>query len=546
LKHSMDFATSFLDPTGKLLVEGLSMPAHLGSMPPAVASIRDTFGDDIRPGDVYLLNDPYSGGMHLPDLFVVKPVFTSGDLLAFAATTAHHADIGGRTPGSMAYDSTEIYQEGLRIPPVRLFEGGQPSHAVFALLMQNTRLPSRVGGDLNAQLAACATGERELLALCDRYGSDVMRAIFRELLEYAARLGRAALARMPEGTWRFTDHIDNDGIVDAPIAIEVAITLAGGEAIIDFEGTSPQAKGAINPSFSLTQSIAYAALRCVLDGDIPPNSGFFDLVDVRAPLGCLVNPKPPASCAARGITLYRMADAIFGALAQAVPDRVRAAGEGGTSNIRISTESADGAPIILMDIFQGTWGAAASSDGYEGLGNPMVNHSNTPVEAIEQDYPILIDTYGFVPDSGGPGRFRGGVALERAWRFLGDEGMIQLRSDRRAFPPYGLFEGEPGMPSATTYRRQDGSEVELPAKATQAMRRGEVLWHRIGGGGGFGDPLERDPELVLTDFVNEMVTSSHARDSYGVVIDQDGPAVDAEATAMLRAELRRRASKREG
>ncbi|HEX7103212.1 MAG TPA: hydantoinase B/oxoprolinase family protein [Nitrolancea sp.] len=534
VRDNMDFSTALCDRSGNLIAQGLTIPLHLGSVPDAMAAFFRAFGDDIVPGDVWIMNDPFSGGMHLPDIFVVKPIFTEdATLCGFAVTIAHHTDVGGRVAGGNASDSTEIYQEGVRIPPLRLYRRGEPNETFFTLFLANVRVPDKVLGDLRAQLAACHIAERRLRELIERFGVATLDQTFAELLDYAERMVRAEIARMPDGVYRFTDYIDNDGIAPGPIAIAVTLTIAGDKIDVDFAGSAPQVKGAINSTLSVTKSMAYAAIRCVLPPEIPNNAGIFRAISVSAPPGTVVHAVPPAAVAARGLTAFRMGDALIGALAQALPERVFAAGEGGNSGISIGGYDAKRRPFIYVEFVCGCWGARAGKDGVDGITNVFSDLSNNPVEMIEASFPLRIDAYELVPNSGGAGRFRGGMGIRKQITFLEKEAVLQVRSDRMEHQPYGLDGGRPGAPTHNRLLRS-GAAHPMPSKFTEWIHYGDTFDHRQAGGGGFGDPFTRDSSAVLTDVRNGLVSPASARHDYGVVIDPECWEVDKAETKRLR------------
>ncbi len=337
VKDVMDFSAALCAADGQMVAQAKTIAQHLGAIPEAMESVLSAFADDLHDGDVVIMNDPYHGGMHLPDIFMFVPIFHGGVRRAFAVVICHHTDVGGRVPGSNASDSTEIYQEGLRMPPLKLYERGVINRTLEKLIRINVRVPDRVMGDLAAQYAAAQVGRRGLEKLMERYGADELDAYMQELLDYAERMTRAEILTWPRGTWRFTDHIDNDGLSDAPIPISVAITVRGdGTLAVDYSGSSPQVRGALNSTLSFTRSLTYLSVRCVLAKDIPNNVGLFRCVDVTAPEASILNVAMPGACAARALTGYRVFDAMLGALAQIVPDKVPAAGEGGNSVICIS------------------------------------------------------------------------------------------------------------------------------------------------------------------------------------------------------------------
>jgi N-methylhydantoinase B len=544
LKDNMDFSTALCGADGQMLAQGLTLPIHLGSVPDAMDGILRRYPPEtIRPGDVFIMNDPFEGGMHLPDVFIVKPIFVGtgprGDeetLAAFAATVAHQTDMGGRVPGSNASDSTEIFAEGLRIPALKFYEQGRPNETLMRIISKNVRVPDAVLGDMASQVAACSIAEREFLKLAERYGLETLETYFAELLDYTERMTRAEIAGWPDGEYRFEDFIDDDGIEDKPIPIRVTVTVRGDELVADFAGSSEQVKGAINSSPSFAKSAVYLTVRSVMDAEVPNNACYFRPITVLTPPGTIVNPKLPAAFAARGLTGFRMIDAMLGALAQIRPGRVPAACEGGNTGVSIGGWDKERGPFIFVEFVCGTGGARPGLDGVDGHTNPGVCMCNVPCEVVEIESPVVVERYGFEPDSGGAGKYRGGLALVRDFRFVGEEAILQVRSDRRKYLPYALDGGRPGTPSNNVLN-PDGEARELPSKFTMTVHRGDLLHHVQPGGGGLGNPLERDPKRVLEDVLDEKLSPEYARREYGVVLEAPGRRVDAEATERLRREL---------
>jgi N-methylhydantoinase B len=538
LKDNMDFSTALADADGKLVAQGLTLPGHLGSIPTALESIMGQFGDNMGPGDIFIMNDPFDGGMHLPDIFVIKPLYVDGQRLAFAATVCHHTDVGGRVPGSNASDSTEVYAEGLRIAPMKMYEAGKRNDTLFTFIEKNVRVPVKVFGDLRAQLAACHIAERQFLELVGRHGAATVNLYMQEVIAYAERLTRAAIAKLPDGVYRFEDWIDDDGIdVGKPIRLFVTLSKKGDSLIADWTGSSPQVKGAINNTLSFTKAASYCAIRSVLPPGIPNNEGVFRAIEVIAPPGTIANVVLPGATAARGLTGFRMVDCCFGALAMMVPDQVFAASDGGNTGISIGGYGADRQPFIYVDFTCGTWGGRPYADGLDGNSNMFANMASTSVEITEAEHPIQILTYEFIADKAGAGKYRGGIPYRRDYRFLEEEGILQVRADRRTIRPYGLYGGSPGKPSAN-YLNPDGENQPLESKLTMTIRRGTVFRHELAGAGGWGDPLERDPQAVLKDVRNELISLTAAAQEYGVAIDTHNWKVDEAATQRRRADIR--------
>ena len=537
LRDNMDFATAFCDEEGTLVAQGLTLPGHLGSVPTALEAVISRYHDDINEGDVFCLNDPYEGGMHLPDLFVIKPIFHEGFRVAFACVSSHHVDTGGRVPGSNAADSTEIYQEGLRIPPTKLYNEGKPNDTLFRIIEKNVRAPTLYFGDLRGQLSACHTAETQFLEVIERYGRETTIRLMRDLTDYAERVARAAISEIPDGKVSFEDWIDDDGVEHGkPIRLFVTIEKIGDSFKVDWEGTAQQAKAAINNTLSFTKAASYAAIRCILQTDIPTNAGFFRCIDVKAPKGTIANMELPAPCAARGLTGFRMIDCLMGALSQLVPDRVFAASDGGNTGISVGGYDADRKPFIFVDFTCGTWGGRPWADGLDGNSNIYANMASQPVEVIEAENPLEILAYEFLEDRCGAGKFRGGAPYCREYRFTETEGVLQIRADRQKFKPYGLYGGYPGEPSVNIWD-PDGNSSIMPPKFTETVKKGEIFRHEVAGAGGWGDPLERETAAVARDVRNEIVSEKRALEDYGVVLQ--GYEVDEEATKKKRSEIKR-------
>ncbi|MBL8701590.1 MAG: hydantoinase B/oxoprolinase family protein [Alphaproteobacteria bacterium] len=545
LKDNMDFSTGFADANGKLVAQGLTLPGHLGSVPTAMDSIMKHFAGDIAEGDVFIMNDPFDGGMHLPDIFIFKPLFHKGEHLAFACTVCHHTDVGGRVAGSNASDSTEIYAEGLRIAPLKLYEAGRINKTIMTFIERNVRVPVKVFGDLRAQLAACHIAEKQFAELVARHGAEQTKALMRETVDYAERMTRASLEKLPDGEWSFEDWIDDDGVdYGKPIRLFVTIRKKGGHMVVDWTGTNPQVKGAINNTLSFTKAASYTGVRSVLPPGIPNNEGVFRAIEVICPPGTVGNGVLPAACAARGLTGFRMTDCMFGALAMMLPSRVKAAGDGGNTGISIGGYDEHRKPFIYVDFTCGAWGARPWADGLDGNSHMFANMASHSIEVTEAEHPISLLAYEFVEDRAGAGKFRGGVPFKRDYRFNETEGVLQVRSDRRDHRPFGLYGGSPGAPSEN-WLNPDGENRQLPGKFTMTVRKGDVMRHILAGAGGWGDPLERDPVAVLKDVRNELLSAAKARADYGVVVDTKTWRIDEAATAKARTEIRAKRAWRE-
>ncbi len=492
VRDGMDFSAALCDPRGETVAQAVTVPFHLGSVPHAMTTLQAKWGQRMRPGDVFVMNDPFDGGIHLQDIFVFKPVFLDETLIGFATTTAHHGDVGGRLPGSAACDNTEIFQEGIRLPWLKLFDAGEPVEAVFEIIRANVRIPRMTLGDLGAQIAATAVAEQELQELARRCGPERLAALTDGLLEHTERLVRQEILSWPDGSATFTDYLDSDGIERRDVPLVATVTIAGDELTADLRDSAPMVAGALNSTRSFIQACVYQTVLSALEVEVPNTAGAFRPIHVLTKPGTVAEVVMPGASSMRGVTGFRAVDALNGALAQLIPERVPAAGEGGNTLAVFGAERPDdGGRFIFYELVVGTWGGTPADDGNDGLTNPASLAANIPVEVAESEFPIQIERYGLVPDSGGAGTHRGGLAVERAWRCLTPDTSLIVRSDRSAHPPYGLAGGEPGSLSANALLRPDGSEEVLPSMFSITIGEGDVYLHRTAGGGGWGDPHSR-------------------------------------------------------
>jgi len=539
VKDALDYSTAFCAADGQVIAQGLTIMLHLGSFPSAIQSVLTKFDGRINPGDVFILNDPYtSSGIHLPDVYIIKPVFSGAALQGFVGVVAHQADIGGLVPGSNSTESIEIYQEGLRIPTSKLYDAGKPSEAVFDLIATNVRLPIQVRGDMRSQLAACEIGERALLELIGRYSAEELNRHYEALLDYSELRARQEISALPDGKYEFEDFIDADNIKEGPVRLAVSLEIRGDEIFVDMAGSSPQVPAGINSPLPFTKAAIYGAIRLIMDPDIPNAAGYHRPIHITVPSASVVNPVHPAPVAARGITGFRTMDAVLGALAQAIPDRVPADGEGGNTLISLGGRRSDGTPYALVDFFAGARGGGSGSDGSEGVSHPAGNTASSPVEILEVENPVVIDEYALITDSGGAGKFRGAQSYVKQVTNIGEQATLQLRSDKRKFPPYGLQGGSTGSPSLNILNPGPNERL-LPTLAQVELGKNEVIRHEMAGGGGWGNPLDRDPAAVLEDVIDGRVSVKAARDEYGVVLAERSSEVNEVATAKLRTELAR-------
>ena len=538
VRDNMDFSTAIFNAEGDQVAQGLTLPFHMGAMQPALNGVLQHFGDDVKPGDIFANNDPYEGASHLPDIFLFKPIFVNELLMGWTCVIAHHTDIGGRVAGGNACDNTEIYQEGLRLPPLKLYEEGVLNKAVWRIIEKNVRVPDKVLGDIMAQLSAIRQGESDVLQLVEDHGLETLKSYMTDIIDYTERLTRAEIEALPNGSWEFTDYVDDDGFKPEPIAIKVKVTIDGDEMVVDFTGTSPQAKGSINPNLPFTTSSVYAVIKNLTNPNITANAGFFRPIKVIAPPGCYVNPQHPAPVAARGLGGFRVAHTVFGAMAKALPDKVPAAWGGGEIGASFGGYYPDGKAFVFLEFNNdGPRGGGPFADGADGASAPVTNQANTPIETIEADQPLLINRYGYVPDSGGAGKFRGGLGVVREYQLTADEATVQIRSDRNKFLPWGAQGGSPGSRTHSILN-PDTENRELPSKFLLEVKEGDVYRSIQAGAGGYGDPLERDPEAVLKDVLQEKVTVDRARTHYGVVFSTEPLEVDRKATEALKDRIR--------
>ena len=536
VRDAMDFSAALLGPTAETVAQAVTIPFHLGAVPTAVDALLARFRDRMRPGDVFIMNDPFDGGMHLPDVFVIKPVYYQETLIGYGVATAHHGDIGGRLLGSSATDNTEVFQDGLRIPWMHLYREGRPVEEVHALIRANVRVPHMLFGDLGAQVAACSVGERALQAMAERYGMERLAELMDGLIDYTEVLMRREISSWPDGTATFTDYMDSDGIESRDVAIRVRVTIEGDEVEVDLSDSDPMVAGSLNATRSFIMATAYHCVMSAAASEFPNTAGAFRPVRIVTRPGTVTHAVYPGANSMRGVTGFRAFDAINGALARLVPDRVPAAGEGGNTVVILGGHHEDGEPFVYFELLVGTWGATPRNDGNDGLSNPIATAANVPIEVAEAEFPIIVERYGLVPDSGGAGLHRGGLGLEKSWRPLVPTSLL-IRSDRQRHPPFGLLGGEPGGLSTNSVSRLSGEEQALPPMFSDGLAAGELYHHVQAGGGGWGDPLERDPEQVADDVRNGKIGREAARHSYGVVLDDD-LGVDLEATASARREMR--------
>lgn len=485
IKERRDYSCAVFDSAGDMVAQGDHMPVHLGSMPLSVAAA--VHRRKMKPGDMVILNDPYAGGTHLPDITLVSGVFDRNVLRFYVASRAHHSDVGGMVPGSMPI-ADEIFQEGLRIPPVRLIAGGVINRDIWDLLLLNVRTPKEREGDLSAMIAANKTGERRLIEAVERYSWPEVRRYIDAILNYSERMTRLAIGSIPSGVYEAEDFLDDDGVGDRPIRIKASLSIRKDRAIVDFTGSDAQVAGSLNAVFAITASVVFYVFRTLVDVAIPSNAGGMRPIRIVAPEGSIVNALPPgAVCGGNVETSQRLVDVLYRCLAQALPNSIPAASQGTMNNVTFGgRHPATGETYAYYETVCGGMGARPGMDGISGVHTHMTNSLNTPVEAFEHSYPVRVLRYALRKGSGGKGRFRGGDGVVRELQFLG-RAQVTVLSDRRKYPPYGLNGGEPGALGRNTVRRKDGKVEELPAKFTGWFDAGDVLCIETPGGGGLGE-----------------------------------------------------------
>ncbi|MWV63224.1 hydantoinase B/oxoprolinase family protein [Halorubrum sp. JWXQ-INN 858] len=537
VKEAQDASAAVFDPDGRTIAQAMAIPAHLGMMVPAVESILDAFPvEEMEPEDVYLMNDPYDGGTHIPDITVVKPVFNDGEVIALGATMAHHQEMGGLTPGSLPPNATEIYQEGLRLPPLQYHDRGEINETLVSLIEKNVRTPYTTLGDLRAQVSSVSIANRRIGAVAGEYGNEAFGEVVDRIIDHAERLTRSKIAEIPDGSYAFHDFIDDDGVeMHQPIRIEATVTVDGSDMHVDFTGTGAQAKGPVNSVPSATLSGVYYVVRAITDPTIPNNAGCFLPVEVTMPEGSLVNPLPPAPVNARSLTVKRIVDVLFGALAEAAPESVTAAGNGQLLSHRFSGFD-DDERWIYGEVGAGGSGARPTKDGLDCIDTDITNCMNTPVEATELSAPIRVRRYDLWRDSGGPGKHRGGLGYRKQFEPLVDGVTFTHRRDRHDFPPWGIHGGRPAPTCRTDVHRTSGETESLPSQAIVRLDAGDVVDVHTTGGGGYGRPIDRPVEAVVRDLREDRVSEAVAETEYGVVLADGG--VDREATRARRDRLR--------
>jgi len=519
VREILDYSTCVFDAEGGSVAQAARMPVHLNSMAACLTDLLSRFLplEEWHEGDVVLTNDPYCGGQHLPDWLAFAPVFHAGRRVAIAGILVHHLDVGGGAPGSYYAKATEIFHEGLRIPPVKVVEAGRRNEALVRVLLQNSREPANVGGDFLSQLAALEVGAANLRRLAGRYGADTLAAACRAIQAQSERAMRAAIGRVPDGVYRFEDFVDDDGISDAPIRIHVELTIAGEEATVDLAGSSPQAAGPVNCTLNMTSSAVICGVMMAIGQEVAGNAGCYRPIRVLAPPGLVVNVASPGPVANRMAVGHRVVTTVMGAFARAVPERVPAAYYGMSYAYAVNAIDADGRRRLYFDLEVGGWGGHPEADGAHAFSCGFHNVANSPVEMIESAYPLTFTAYALRPDSGGAGRRRGGMGLVREFRLDAPAADFAANLERFTFQPYGLEGGAPGARGRLLLQRAGQGQVEsLPSKvAGLKLGSGDRIRLETSGGGGWGDPAAREPARIAADVRDGYLSAEAARRDYG-------------------------------
>ena len=510
VKEGLDASASLFTIDGETLAQAIALPFHLATLIPIVKKIIEEFQlDQMADKDIYIMNDPYMGGTHLPDIALVMPIFSGGELIAFSAAMTHHQDVGGMSPGSVPTNATEIFQEGIRIPPLKYSDKGVINDTLLKILKLNVRLPDSFEGDLNAQIAACEIGRRRISDLEVRYSAKVLKNIFLDLLNRSESMTKQAIMALPDGTHAYFDYLDNDGIdLDTPIKIEVSVRVMGDSVEIDFSGTSQQVRGPFNLMPSGAYAAAYFAVHALTDPNIPTNGGCFRPIKLLLPEKSIVNPEEPAPVNARTSTMKRVAGCITGALGQFVPERAPADAAGEMLLLAFGGNRVDGSRYVVGELIASGSGASEGMDGVDVIETDGTNCMNLPVEALEMDVPIRVHKTELNTGSGGSGKFRGGLGLIREYEILHGTVIFTHRGERHSHPARGLMGGEPGGKAYSKIKRYDGKEIVIKSKTVETLRIGDRISVQTAGGGGYGRPADR-PDYLKKNDVADRKTFDH-------------------------------------
>ncbi len=534
IKTRADFSCAIYDEKLRVVAQSFSQPIHLASMVRMIpAAVRDYGADKLEPGDGIAMNDPHRGSMHLNDIGIIVPLFRDGRLAGFTANVAHHVDIGGLAPGGLCV-SKDVYQEGVIIPATRVMRGGAIIDDIFNLIVANIRSPKQFSGDLRAQIASALLGQKRVQALHDRFGSETVLSFNDELMAYTRRWTQKAISQLPEGVYTATCELDDDGVTDRPIKLAVRVAIRGGEAHFDLTGSDAQRPSPMNANLTYSYSALSYVIRCLIDPDIPINDGFYSQIHVTAPPGTVVNATHPCGVMGGNDIAMRLVDLGFLALSEAMPDKIVACSKSVICNMGCGgVDPRDGDYYTFMETIAGGYGARPNKDGIDAVQAHIQNTENSAIEETENNYPMRITRYELVADSEGAGKFRGGLGLRRDWQFPQHPATVTIFSGHRKKGPWGLFGGQPGRASSYTLN-PDGDARDLPSKVTLDLAPDDVVSYQTPGGGGYGDPMSRDPHAVLEDVLDGKISSRRAAEVYGVVIDECTATLNEKETERVR------------
>lgn len=528
IKERRDISTAVFDPDGNMVAQAEHVPMHLGSLLSIIKEVYKKYPKEIiKPGDMFIGNDPYNGGgTHLPDITIVAPVFAGEKMIGWVANLAHHSDVGGKVPGSTSGDAVSIFQEGLKIPISRVCRNDKPNEEIIDFVLVNSRIPGERYGDLNAQIAANRVGIRRLLEAYDIYGDLLVDSMY-ELQDYAERRLRAGISKLEDGVYEFTDYMDDAGVASPdPIRISVKIHIHGDTMDLDFAGTNRQVEGPINVTYNGLLATVFYALKALIDPEIPSNAGIYRVFNIIVEPGLIINAQNPAPVGARIDTCMRVADVIFGAMAPVVPERAIAGCNSSCTTAVFSGNDPEDSNhfYVYLETIAGGSGASMHQDGLNGVQVHLTNTSNLPIEALEMEFPlVVVREYSLIENSGGAGEYRGGQGICRKFEARFDHVTFTGLGDRQKFPPWGLNGGSPGSGGMYDLKRKDDTMTRLPSKCSDVvLHTGDIVTIRTPGAGGYGDPKRRNPAAVLVDVIENKVTVDQAFEVYGVKIKQDG------------------------
>lgn len=538
VKEGKDCSTAVFDVQGQTVAQSMAIPIHLGTLMGSVPQILKVFPvSEAHEGDIFIANDPYSGGTHLPDITMVVPIIYQGEVVALSCSMVHHQDIGAMTPG-VPTSATSIYQEGLNLPPVKFYDAGSPVKAIHDIIRKNVRTPDLVIGDLRAQVASGNVGKLRIREVCEEYGKKFLMDAVNQLMDHSEVLVRKELEKIPDGTYSFFCEMDNDGVdLEKRIKIQVKATIKGSDFIADFSGSSPQVKGPFNSSISTTFSTICYVIMAITDPNIPTNAGCFRPITMKVPEGCVLNPRHPAALGARGVTTSATTDALLGAMAKALPNRLPASSSSILGMIYWGgIDPLTGEEFGTVEFGVGGMGARPNKDGIDVAESDVMNCLNVPVESHEMNFPLRVLRTGLYEGSGGAGEYRGGLGLAKVFEITRGSFSTTFRGERHYTRPWGLFGGLPGYSSKVFIIRKNGEKEVIPSKRDLIVEAGDQIHLFMAGGGGYGDPLKRKEEFVLQDVLDRRVSVESAIEDYGVVINKDTMTVDLESTRELRKE----------